>query len=267
MKERARSTAARAQRVPALRIAVRVGFAVNGVLNIAIGLLVFGVASSGAGGGADPQGALAGLAGLPGGQVLIWVIVVGLAALGLWQLASVVGARGADPARRWAARAKLAGKGVAYLAVAAVGVRVAVDAAGGGGAEEDLAARLLSTPGGVVIVVLLGLLVLGIGGYLVVKGVRRTFRADIDVPAGRLGTATTVVGIAGYVARGIAFSVIGILFVTAAITADPAQAGGLDDALAALAALPLGSVLLVAIGVGFVAFGVYGLVRARFARL
>ena len=248
-------------------MAARLGFAVTGLLNITIGVLALGVAGSGASGSASPNGALAGLAQGPGGQVLIWVIAVGMLALGVWQLASAALASEPDRTKRWATRAKLLGKGVAYLAIAAIAVSVALRGGGGGGGEEDLTATLLATPGGVVLVVAVGLLALGVGVHLVVKGARRSFLDDLTPPAGPVGTATTVLGVTGYVARGVAFGVIGILSLVAAVTADPSRAGGLDDALAALAALPAGQVLLVAIALGFIAFGVYSFVRARYARL
>jgi hypothetical protein len=268
MSNRTRSTASRARNTPALRTAARLGIAVNGFLNIAIGATALGIVGSGVSGSASPNGALSGLAQGPGGQLLIWVIAVGMLALGLWQFASAALESESDRRKRWMSRVKLIGKGVAYLAIAGIAVRVAVQgASGGGGAEEDLTARLLATPGGVVLVVLIGLLTFAIGGYLVVKGARKKFLDDLSVPAGAIGKATTVLGVTGYVARGLAFGVIGILFLVAAGTADPSTAGGLDAALAALAALPFGQVLLVAVAIGFIAFGVYSVVRARFAKL
>lgn len=248
-------------------MAARVGYAANGVLNVLIGALALGVVGAGASGGANPSGALAGVAAAPGGLLLIWVLVGGLAALGLWQMASAALNGDAEGKKRWMSRAKLIGKGIAYFALSAIGVRVAVRGSEGGGSEEDLTARLLSTPGGVVLVVAIGLVVLAVGGYLVAKGATRRFVDDLELPRGRAGTATTLLGVVGYVARGLAFGVIGVLFVVAGVTADASRAGGLDDALATLSGLPFGRVLLVVVAVGFLAFGVYSFVRAWFGRL
>lgn len=262
------SAARRAQSSPAARIAARTGFAMNGLLNAAIGVIAIGIAVSGASGTADPNGALTGLAQGPGGQLIIWVIAVGMLALGLWQLASATLVRETDSKKRLAARVKLVGKGIAYLAIGVIAARIALSGgSGGGGGEESFTATALATPGGVVLVVLVGLGALGVGVYMVVKGVRRTFLDDLTAPSGTLRAPITVVGVVGYVARGIAFAVIGVLFIAAAVTADASQAGGLDDALAALAALPYGQVVLVAIGVGFIAYGIYSVVRARYAKL
>lgn len=251
-----------------MRIGARLGHAVNGLLNVTIGALALGIAGVGAASDANPGDALAGLARAPGGQLLIWVIVAGMLALGLWQFSSAVREPDSDRKRRWLTRLGLIGKGVAYIVLAAIAIGAALRGASGGGeSEEGVTAQALASPGGVVLVVLAGLIALGVGGYLVAKGVRRGFLDDLRLPAGTLGKVITVLGVLGYGARGIAIGVVGILFIAAAITADPAKAGGLDDALAVLAALPFGQALLVGIGVGFIAYGAYAFARARFARL
>lgn len=268
MSDTPRSTAARAQRSPAVRAAARLGYAVNGLLNITIGALALAVAMSSASGSASPGGALAQLAQGPGGRALIWVIAIGMAALVLWQLASAVLEPHGDARQRWMTRLKFIGKALAYLAIAVIAFRIALRGGGGGdSSEEDIAAGLLAAPGGVILIVLIALVALGVGGFLVVKGVKREFLADVSAPAGTVRTAVTVLGVVGYIARGIAIGVIGILFITAAFSSDASKAGGLDDALAALAALPFGRLLLVAIAIGFIAYGVYSFVRARYARL
>ena len=71
----------------------------------------------------------------------------------------------------------------------------------------------------------------------------------------------------GYVAKGIAIGVTGILFVVAAFTHDPSKAGGLDAALHSLAALPFGALILWVVGAGLVIYGIYCFARARYARM
>ena len=59
---------------------------------------------------------------------------------------------------------------------------------------------------------------------------------------------------------------VGGLFVTAAATRDADEAGGLDQALTTLREQPAGPALLTAIGVGFAAYGLYCIARARYER-
>ena len=63
----------------------------------------------------------------------------------------------------------------------------------------------------------------------------------------------------------IALAFVAILFLIAAVTGTPDEATGLDGAMRKLTELPGGSLPLLVIAVGFAAYGVYSLARARFA--
>lgn len=78
---------------------------------------------------------------------------------------------------------------------------------------------------------------------------------------------TTVIGTAGYVAKGVAIVVVAGFLAGAAVTSDPSKAEGLDGALTSLTQLPFGKALLVVVALGLVLFGLYCFVRARFAKL
>jgi hypothetical protein len=250
-----------------VEVLARVGYAVNGLLHGLIGGLAIAVAL-GAGEDADQSGALSALAANPAGAALLWVVVIGLGALGLWSLLQLALVRESDSKRRWTRRLKEGGKAAAYLALAATAARFAT----GGSADsqeqtQDFSAGLLAQPFGVALLLLVALLVIGIGVYFIVKGVRKTFLDDIREPGGTAGQATEVLGMVGFVAKGIALVVVGILFAVAAFTTDPERATGLDGALKALSDLPFGVAVLIAIGTGFLAYGLFCVVRAFRARL
>jgi hypothetical protein len=250
-------------------ILARSGFAVNGLIHILIGGIAIGVAvAGGSGGEADQSGALQGLAETPGGIVVLWLSVIGLFALALWQFVQAVLVIDRDTRKKWGRRAVEAGKGVVYVAI---GSTALVFALGGhtdaSETSRTLSARLLATPGGVVLLVAVGLTVFGFGVGYVSIGVRRTFRKLIDTPPGPAGRGVTVLGMAGYISMGIALGVVGILFVVAAIAVDPERASGLDGALKALADLPFGIAILIAVGAGLIAYGLYLVARSRLARL
>ena len=253
----------------AVRFLARVGYAMNGVVNVIIGIIAIGIAvSAGGGGSADQSGAFGAIAATPGGLVLLWFISIALAALGLWYLLGSFATRGGDKKKKAADIAVTAGKGVAYLALAFAAFGFVLGAgADSSNQASSTTAQLMATPGGVILVVLVGLLFGGIGVYMVRKGVTRGFEEDITVPSGRAGKGVKALGVFGYVARGIALFIVGALFVAAAITFDPSKATGLDGALKTLADLPFGKVILVIVGLGFVAYGAYSFLRARLARL
>lgn len=261
------SAARSANDSPAFQIAARLGYGVNGLLHLLIGAIAISVALDG-GGSADQSGALAGLAATPGGGIILWVIVVGLAGLGLWQIAEAVLVPARDSAKKWAHRAQEFGKAVAYLAVAATAFTFARGgSSSSSGDAESLTSTLLAAPGGVFVVIVIGLGILVIGGYFVVKGARKKFVEDLSLPGGTVGDTITALGVAGYIAKGVALAVVGILFVVAAFTLDASKSTGLDGAVASLAALPYGVAILLAVGAGLIAFGLYSFARARYARL
>jgi Domain of Unknown Function (DUF1206) len=245
----------------------RLGFAVNGLMHVIIGLIAIGVAIGG-GGSADQSGALGQISATPGGVVILWVTAIGLMALGIWLIVSALLFPSRDKSEKAKELATGLGKGIAYLAVGGTAVNFASGGSSDGeGQVDSLSAALIAAPGGVIVLWALALVVVGIGGYFVFKGATRRFLDDITLPVGNAGRAVVVLGIAGYVAKGVALAFTGVLISIAAATADPRQAAGLDGSLKALAELPLGQVILVLIGVGFVAYGIYCFVRARIARL
>jgi hypothetical protein len=222
----------------------------------------------GSGGQADQSGALRQLSETPGGALVLWGVVVGMFALGLWLALSAFLTVGADSKRKWGRRLAELGKAAAYLALGTAALTVALGGTTDAGAGASSAsAQLLATPGGVFLLFAVGVLVLGIGGYFIYKGVARTFTDDLTLPSGTAGRATAGFGVFGYVAKGVAVGVVGVLVIVAAFTLDPSKSTGLDGALRSLAALPFGTVMLVIVGAGLIAYGLYCFVRARRARL
>ncbi|GGK94650.1 hypothetical protein GCM10007382_13630 [Salinibacterium xinjiangense] len=261
------SAARAAQDSVAFRALARLGFAVNGLMHIIIGVIAIGVAS-GAGGSADQSGALGQIAGTPGGTVILWVTAVGLAALGIWLIVSAVRYPSRNKKKKASELVTGLAKGVAYLAIGGAAVTFASGGSTDGeSAIDTLSAALIAAPGGIIVLWALALTVVGIGGFFIVTGARRRFIDDITLPAGKPGRSIILLGVIGYVAKGIALAFTGVLLSIAAATADPSQAAGLDGSLKALAGLPLGRVILILIGLGFVAYGIYCFVLARIARL
>jgi hypothetical protein len=263
----ARTTARQLRDTRGFRALARSGFVMNGVLHIIIGAIAVGIAF-GASGEADQSGAFEQLAGTPVGLVALVVITIGLWALGLFEVVTVAITRGSE-ADAWKDRAKTAGRAIAYLAIGFTAFRFATGSGGSSSQQsQSLSAKLLASPGGVVLLVVLGLAVVAVGGYFVVKGVTHRFeRTEIAVPAGTIGRVIGWLGVVGFVAQGVAFVVVGVLFIVAAVTADPEKATGLDGALSALRDLPAGPFVLCAIALGIILYGGYLFGRARYAKL
>ncbi|WP_022907915.1 DUF1206 domain-containing protein, partial [Curtobacterium sp. B18] len=175
---------------------------------------------------------------------------------------------GGRRARAWGNRLKNVGKAVVYGVIAYSAASYAVGAGkSSSGSSRSAAATALATPGGVFLLFLVAAIAVAVGVGLVVIGCRRSFWKQLVRPRRPIERVVTVLGVVGYVLKGIAIVVVGVLVAVAAVRSDPDQATGLDGAFDALRSMPGGAFVLVVIGIGFIAFGVYSFFRARYARL
>lgn len=243
----------------------RAGFAVNGILHIIMGVISFAVAF-GEKGTADQDGALKQLSLGPIGGLLLWAAVASLVGLGLFQVLTLAIIRGTSK-EAWLARAKPFGRMVGYAGLGFLALRFALGGSPGSSEAEDISAQLMARPGGILVVAAAGLAILIVGVVFVVIGFRGRYLNDLDTDRTVVNGVARVIGGIGYVAKGISFAAIGVLFLIAAYQADPKEAAGLDGALEALRRLPSGNVVLSAVALGFILFGLYCLLRTKYERL
>lgn len=242
---------------PVIDAGARAGYAVNGVLHLLIAWLGLQVAF-GRAAKADPSGAMALVATTPLGMVILVAIVVAFVLLAVWQVGECV--RG----RETGDRVKAGAKAVVYLVLAWGAVSFLMGSGKSGQSQaKDATATLMDLPFGQVIVIVVGLAVVGIGGYHIYKGWTERFRNDLASSPSRL---TVVAGKLGYIARGIALIAVGIGLMTAGFTHQASKSKGLDGALHQMVSLPFGQVVLTVVAAGFACFGVYLFSRARRAR-
>lgn len=262
----AQTMARRAADHPALDRLARVGLACRGVLYALIGVLAVQIAL---GGGskeqADKGGAIAAVADLPFGEVILWIMVVGFAALALWQATEALfgGLKTAD-------RAEAAVRTGVYVLVFVTLLTMLLSGKATSDDEksQDVTAKLLELPGGQLIVGVVGLAVIGVGVYWIHSGIKKKFLEELNLGqmSPRARSVMERLGMAGYIARGAIAGLAGIFVVQAAITYDPDKAGGMDHALRAFADTPLGPWLLVLIALGLVLFAGYCFGESRWRR-
>lgn len=256
-----RHAASKAGDHPALENAARLGYAVNGIVHLLIAWLALQVAWGGGGGSADQSGAMQTLAGNDIGRVLLWIAVLGFLGLGLWQVTEVIVGRGET-----SDRLKSAAKAVVYLFLALSFFSYARSGSGSSSKQQsvDFTASLMGQPFGRILVGAVGVAVFGVGVYHVYKGYRKKFLEDLREHPGRWVVRA---GQFGYIARGVAFGLVGVLFVLAALHTQPGEATGLDGALRTLRDAPYGQILLTVVALGFASFAVYSFARSRYARV
>lgn len=240
--------------------AARVGYVVNGLMHLLIGWIALQVAWGSSGKTADQSGALGSLASNGFGRTILWIGVVGFLGLFVLYAASAIGGWG-----RTSDRVKNGAKAIVYVVLA---VTAFTFARGGSTSSKkqsnSFTETLLSNAFGTVIVVLIGAAILAVGIYHVNKGWKKKFLQDLDANPGPVFVRA---GQIGYVGKGIALGVVGVLFIMAAVTHNAKKAGGLDTALRTLAQAPGGTFLLTFVALGFIAFGIYSFARARYGEV
>lgn len=248
----------------------RVGLASYGIVFALLAWVAVNIAWSNPAQSGDKSGALATLADDPLGRVLLWIIVVGLFALALWQLSEAIwGFRGEDGTKRLRHRVTAGVKAVIFgaLAISAIGAAsgsTSSDAA----QQQQQTSGILSLPFGQFLVIAAGLVVIGVGVGLVVQGIKKKFMDHIDKGmSARMRSALEKLGVFGYVANGVALALVGAILGYAAITFDPAKATGLDGALRLIVTAPFGRILLTLVALGFLAYGLFAFARARYEDL
>ena len=250
-----------------LRGLARGGYAANGGVHVLIGVIAIAIAL-GARGEGDQAGAFKTIGGAPLGFVGLWALAVLLGALGLWHAANGLIATRASDVKKWGVRISEWGQALVFLALGAIAASVALGARPNAEKTAEEASRgVLTLPGGAWLLGLVGIGI-GVGGVsFLVMGVLRSFRTKVDIPEGRLGHTVTTLGVVGFVAKGIALLVVGILVTVAAVKVEPDTAGGLDGAIDTLLDMFAGPFLVGLVGAGFVAYGVFCFFRARYAHL
>ncbi|BBY89513.1 DUF1206 domain-containing protein [Mycolicibacterium tokaiense] len=264
----------RATNTTAFEYAARAGYATSGVLHLLLGYIIVRLAFGGGGASqnADQSGALATLASSGGGAVSLWLAAIGLFGLAAWRLAeTVVGSHPNEPtdddkgAKKQFKRAKSLALAIVYCGLAVSAIRFATGSGQNSGQQNSgMSAQLMQSAWGKAVLIIVGLVVIGVGGYHVYKGASEKFLDDLKVSG---GSVITPLGKVGYIAKGVVLAGAGLLVIFATLTADPAKASGIDAAVKTLGEAPFGQFLLVAAAVGFAAYGAFCFAMARYARL
>lgn len=248
----------------------RFGDVCYGIVHIVVAVLAIRLAFGSSNSELDQKGAVSAIAAQPFGTVVLWVIAIGLFAFGLWQLLSAAsGFQWVRPAgKRTRRRIGAAGRGIAVIAIGVFTVRLLVSDRGSSGNshQQQWTAQLLAMPGGRVLVGVIGAAIVVAAGAIAWRGAKRKFLRDLDLPRVSARRWAERLGVTGFVAKGVAYAIVGILVIVAAIEVDPKRVGGLDAALHTLAAQPFGVVLLAVVALGLAAYGGYCFVEARYRK-
>jgi hypothetical protein len=247
----------------------RFGYASKGVIYILVGVLA-AMAAFGAGGQTSgTEGVFQKILQQPFGQILLALIAIGLVGYAIWRL--IAGIKDAehkgDDTKGIIFRIGYVVSGVihGFLAFQAFKMITGSGGSSGGSGEQTLAAKLLAQPAGQWLVGIVAVLAFAFGLYQIYKGWKDKFGDDVrDGGVNReIKNLYMKLGKAGYIARGIVFSIIAFFFFRAAVTASSSQAGGTDKVFSFLSSTG-GPWLMGLVAIGLAGYGVFQIVKARY---
>jgi hypothetical protein len=254
---------------PAVAAAAHFGLAARACIYLVIGWIAIQIAMGHTREQANQKGAIATVARQHGGSVLLWILAFGLTAYALWRLSEAAFGTAVD-GRKAGPRLQSLVRGVVYGGIAISAFLFVAGARGSGQdqQQESATAHVMKHSYGRLLIGIVGAVVVVVGIGMIAEGARRTFTKKLRMNdmSGPTRTAVIRIGTIGNIARGAVFALAGVLTIDAAMKYEPSKSTGLDGALRTLANRPFGPVLLGIAGIGLIAFGLYGLAAARWAK-
>jgi hypothetical protein len=256
---------------PLFEALARAGYVARGALYALIGILSIRLAQGQAAPRPNQQGAMHQIAQQRFGHALLILTAIGLGGYAIWRLTQAfVGHTPEYGEHSKLDRIAAVGSAAAYTAFCLLAISVLRGTAGNSSRTPKKAtAGVLQWPGGRELVAAAGVLFIGIAVYQAYLGLSKKFLKYSKT--GQMSAAAlklfTIVGVAGLVARAVAFALIGVFALKAARDYTPKDAVGIDGALARLLQHSYGTAALVVVACGLLAFGAYSLADARYRRI
>ena len=250
---------------------VRLGLLGYGVVHILVAVVAVRIVIGGAGGSgkASTDGALSQMAAAPFGQILLFFLAFGFAALVVARLLEAAYShRDKDGVKKWVMPLYSCLKALLYGTVAWSTAKVALGGGSDGGQTDTFTAKVMQMTGGQVIVVCVGFAVWAYAGGLLRTGWSKKYRDKLSAEgwSGLSGSAIDKVARVGYIGKGLAFVLVGSLFVVSGVNREPKQSGGLDQALRELIGQPFGQIAVLVVALGLAAYGLFAFARAYHLR-
>ena len=246
------------------------GLVAKGIVYVLLGILAFMAAFEIGGqstGNTDRGGVFTTLKDLPGGTILLALVVAGLFCYTAWRAIQVFHPSGGDG--KASKRLRYAFSGLAYLGVAMGALRLLLyNEKDNGGGNQQLAATLLQQSYGQWLLGIAALIMAGVGVYQLYYGLSEKYRKHVQGLSLSSPVSALLVrsGKVGYIARGVVWLIIAWLLLRAARHANSAEAGDTAQAFQFVEGSTAGSLLLGALGLGLAAYGVFNFIRARYER-
>jgi hypothetical protein len=253
----------------------RTGYAAKGVVYTLIGALSFQIAIGSGGSASGAREALKTISEQTFGQILLLIVGLGLIAYALWRMTQSL----LDPENEGTdlkGKVKRVGyfvSAITYTLLAVFALYIVLGKGGsqstGGGGSKEITAEILAAPFGRWIVGIIGVAIIGAGIFQFIKGYKEKFKSRLKLWQMKASFRTWAVrsGKFGLIARSITYAIIGSFLIKAAWNYNPQEAGGIQKAFEELLSQPYGPWLLGVVTLGFIAYGIYMGILAKYRQI
>jgi hypothetical protein len=267
------SSAVPASRAHWITTFARLGLSAKGVVYCLVGLMAFLAAFEIGGKNTQDTGKSAIFQFIleqPFGKILLGLVAVGLLCFAMWRFieAFMDTEHKGTEAKGIGRRIGYAFSGAVYVGLAFYAAKAALGSGsnqGGSNSQQTLVQELLQKPFGQWLVGAIALGIIGMGLYQIYRAYSGKYLKKIQANRLRPDVQKLLLrsGKIGYTARGIVWGIIGFLFMKAALHANSSEAGNTQDAFSFLEDSSYGSILLGAVALGLICYGIFMFVRAK----
>jgi hypothetical protein len=259
----------------------RAGWFAKGVVYCIAGILALSIAAKASGWAdststtgnqeASPIGAVKTVAGSGGGTLLLWLLAIGMLLYAAWRVVSALLPGGKD-AKAMAHRIGYIASAVMYVTFAFSAIMLARQpqkTPDGNQKVTDISSTIMTNGLGRVVIGAVGVIVICVGLYRMSKGFKMDVEDELDMSGASPGWRKWIerLGAIGEVGRGVGFSLVGFFLTRSAVRYDPNDATGLDGALRRMVLESWGLIIVVIVGIGFTAYGIFCLTTFHRRRL
>ena len=248
----------------------RVGWLAKGIVYVIAGYLALSVASKASGWSNDPAtgdqeasptGAIKTVAGSGAGTFLLWLLAIGMLLYAAWRVVSALMPGGTD-GESMVHRIGYGVSAIVYTTFAISAIALARDSGkqqDGNQKVTDISSSVMEHSAGRWLLGIAGVVIIGVGLYRIYKGATMDVNDELDLGGMSPERAkwTRRLGAVGEIGRGVGIALVGFFIARAAIDYDANEATGLDGALRRLATESWGVIVVILIGIGFIAYGLF----------
>ncbi|MDX1539399.1 DUF1206 domain-containing protein [Arsukibacterium sp.] len=248
----------------------KMGYAARGVIYLTIGLLAFFSAMGWQGDKTGSKGAILSLKAQPFGEILLMMLVVGLAGYVIWRF--IQGITDTDnhghSFKGIAIRGGLIISAISHSILAYWVIKLLLHQTDDASEQSvsSIAYELLGSDKVTLLFAVIGVMVILVGVAHLIKGFRSGFKKYIDFPADKKQWLVPICRF-GLISRGIVWCIIGWIILRPAYVSGNADKEGISDAFEWLGNTPFGTWTIIIISLGLFAFGIYSFIESLYRHI